>query len=97
MMSAAEVKNQVVPLEFYEGVLTGWRPRRDRGWVDGGICPFHDDKRPGSFKVSLSSGAFKCFSCGASGGSVIDFIMVRDGVDFRTALRVIAESCGMFR
>lgn len=92
MITAAEVKQHVVPLEFYGRALQGWCPRRERGWVDGGICPFHDDRRAGSFKVSLDTGAFRCFSCGASGGDIFAFVMLRDGVGFRTALGLLTES-----
>jgi hypothetical protein len=41
------------------------------GWAVG-LCPFHDDHNP-SLAVHLESGAFKCFSCGASGGNVTAF------------------------
>ena len=95
--TAEAVKRSILPLAFFQAALPAFTPRRTTGWLDGGLCPFHDDRRPGSFKVNLDSGAFRCFSCGASGGSVLDFMMKRDGLDFRTALRVVAENFGVSR
>jgi hypothetical protein len=31
------------------------------------LCPFHDDRRAGSFSVSTRTGLYNCFSCGARG------------------------------
>lgn len=62
--------------------------RPSRGWAKA-LCPFHPDKHP-SLSVNLDSGGFLCFSCGAKGGSIIDFVMLRDHVDFRAA----AQSLG---
>ena len=50
-------------------------------------CPFHDDSNA-SLSVHPQKQIFKCFGCGAS-GSVIDFIMLYDKVDFRTALKIL--------
>jgi len=49
-----------------------------------GKCPFHKDKTP-SFIVSPGKNLFHCMGCDAA-GSVIDFVMKADGVDFRTAV-----------
>lgn len=55
------------------------------GWIDGGLCPFHDDKRAGSFYVHLPEGRFACFSCGAR-GDVLDLLMKVRGLEFAEAL-----------
>lgn len=49
-------------------------------------CMFHADSTP-SMVVNLNRGRwlFCCFGCGVN-GSVIDFVMLRDNVDFKTAL-----------
>lgn len=57
------------------------------------LCPFHSEKTP-SFYVSPERGMFKCFGCGKS-GSVIDFVMEHDHVDFIEALEVLADKIGM--
>jgi DNA primase catalytic core len=43
-----------------------------------GRCPFHEDRRP-SLHISPTKNLFHCFGCGAA-GSVIDFVMKRDGL-----------------
>ena len=49
------------------------------------LCPFHDDKHPSlSFKVSKNT--YRCFVCGASGGT-IDLVMRHLNKDFREACR----------
>ena len=90
-MNAYEVKQVVRPLTFFQAELCAFCPNRRTGWVDGGLCPFHHDRRPGSFKVNVDSGAFKCFSCGASGGDIIAFLMRRDGIGFRDALLTLSS------
>jgi DNA primase len=65
--------------------------RRGRDFV--GLCPFHQEKTP-SFSVSPSKQRFYCFGC-EKGGSVIDFVMLRDRVEFKEALRTLAESAGI--
>ena len=45
------------------------------------LCPFHDDKHPSlSFKVSKNT--YRCFVCGASGGT-IDLVMRHLNNDFK--------------
>ena len=56
------------------------------------LCPFHDDHTPSlSFKVSRNT--FRCFVCGASGGT-IDLAMRSLNKDFLEACRWLAdEAC----
>ena len=49
-----------------------------------GCCPFHREKTP-SFHVSADKQLYHCFGCGA-GGSVIQFIMNAEGLDFPEAV-----------
>ncbi len=58
-----------------------------------GLCPFHSEKTP-SFIVSPDRQSFKCFGCG-KGGSVIDFVMEYDHVDFGEALEMLADKAGV--
>ena len=49
------------------------------------LCPFHDDHHASlSFKVSKNT--FRCFVCGASGGT-IDLVMRHLNLDFKAACR----------
>lgn len=46
------------------------------------LCPFHNDRHIGSF--SIKKNRFQCYSCGEE-GSIIDFVMKFDGLDFPNA------------
>ncbi len=65
--------------------------RKGREYV--GLCPFHDDHRP-SLSVSPRKQIFKCWSCGA-GGDVIKFVQLSHRVDFKEALRILAQRLGL--
>lgn len=57
------------------------------------ICPFHDDSRP-SLTINPERQTWKCWPCDA-GGDVFSFVMRRENVDFREALRILAERAGI--
>src|SRR5205085_11371636 len=65
--------------------------RRERKFA--GLCPFHLEKTP-SFTVDPVKQAFYCFGCKAS-GSVFDFVMKRDRVEFREALEILARAANI--
>src|SRR4051812_25364472 len=67
--------------------------RRGRKFL--GLCPFHSEKTP-SFTVDPVKQALYCFGCKAS-GSVFDFVMKRDRVEFREALEILARAAGIER
>lgn len=56
-------------------------------------CPWHDDRRP-SMTVNQERQTWKCWPCDI-GGDVFSFVMRRDGVDFPTAVRTLAELAGI--
>lgn len=58
-----------------------------------GLCPFHNEKTP-SFMVSPDRQVFHCFGCG-KGGSVIDFLMEYEHMEFPEALEELAERAGV--
>lgn len=95
MTSVYNVKNDVAPSRFYHAELPAMSPPRGGGWRDGGLCPFHNDRKSGSFRVNLDTGAYVCFSCGARGGDIIAFIQQRDGLSFRDAVGKIADEWGV--
>jgi len=58
-----------------------------------GLCPFHPEKTP-SFMVSPERATFHCFGCG-KGGSVIDFVMEYEHIDFIESLEQLAGRAGV--
>ncbi|MBI5154829.1 DNA primase [Candidatus Poribacteria bacterium] len=58
-----------------------------------GKCPFHNEKTP-SFNVVPAKGIYHCFGCGA-GGSVIDFVMKADRLEFIDAVKKLAAELGI--
>ena len=53
------------------------------------LCPFHDDHHA-SLSFSTRRNTFRCFACGAHGGT-IDLVMKRLNMGFRDACRWLAE------
>jgi DNA primase len=58
-----------------------------------GLCPFHDEKTP-SFVVYPDSQSYHCFGCGKS-GDAFTFVMDTEHLDFRDALKLLAERAGV--
>lgn len=91
------VRDAVDPREYYADTLPTMpdkQPGRD-GWKDGGLCPFHDDRRPGSFRVNVQTGAYRCFSCGACGGDIVAFEAAILPAAPLTAARSISREWGV--
>lgn len=58
-----------------------------------GLCPFHKEKTP-SFSVSGDKQLFYCFGC-AKGGTIINFVMQMEHLDFVEAVKMLAEKAGI--
>ena len=58
-----------------------------------GLCPFHKEKTP-SFTVNEEKGFYHCFGCQAH-GSVFDFVMETEGLNFPEAVEKLAAETGM--
>ncbi len=59
-----------------------------------GFCPFHQNTRTPAFTVYPDSQSFHCFGCKAS-GTVFDFVMRTQGIEFREALEMLAHRAGV--
>ena len=68
--------------------------KNGNGWV--ALCPLHEETNP-SFHVSEKEGIWlwHCFGCNR-GGTVIDYVMAKEGLDVKGALERLNESNGSF-
>ena len=75
-------------------VVGGYVPLKKSGRYYKASCPFHHEKTA-SFFVFPDSGAWRCFGACGTGGDVISFVQKRENLDFREALRLLAERAGV--
>ena len=65
-------------------------PKGGRYW---GLCPFHGEKTA-SFSVNPQRQMYYCFGCHA-GGSAINFVMEMEHLEFKDAVKLLAEQAHM--
>jgi DNA primase len=85
-----QIKEKIDIVEF----ISAYVPLRKTGRSYVGFCPFHPNTRTPAFHVFPDTQSFHCFGCKAS-GSVFDFLMRREGVEFREALERLAQRAGI--
>lgn len=66
--------------------ITNFIDVNPNGWCK---CPFHNETKS-SFKYYPKQNSFYCYSCN-KGGSVIDFIMQSQNIDFKSAVKFLLK------
>lgn len=89
MSIISEVKQHVDIVE----VISEYVPLQKAGRNFRCLCPFHNESHP-SFFVFPEQQTWRCFGCGA-GGDVFSFIIKKEGIDFGSALRLLAQKAGI--
>lgn len=74
-------------------VISEYTKLTSKGGRMWGLCPFHQERDP-SFSVTPDKQLFHCFSCKA-GGTVIQFIMQAENLNYIEAIRFLAQRAGM--
>lgn len=75
-------------------VIAGDVKLEQRGAEHVGLCPFHHDRKIGSFSINDAKGVFKCFSCG-KGGDHFKYLELRKGLSFMQALKMLEADAGI--
>lgn len=98
MHNLAPFREPIAVARFYSQELGNFNSsfvhRGTSRWVDGGLCPFHDDRSKGTFRIHLGTGGFRCFSCGAKGGDIISFTQLKHGMKFFDAYKHVRDMLG---
>lgn len=93
MFYSEDVVSEVILSNDIVDIVSSYTQLKRSGRGFTGLCPFHNEKTP-SFHVSPDKQLYHCFGCG-EGGSVIQFIMKIENLDFVEALRFLADRAGI--
>jgi DNA primase len=85
-----QIKERIDIVEF----ISTYVQLRKAGRTYLGFCPFHPNTKTPAFTVYPDTQSFHCFGCKAS-GTVFDFLMRREGLEFRDALEQLARRAGV--
>ncbi|HEV2074466.1 MAG TPA: DNA primase [Thermomicrobiales bacterium] len=88
--AVTEVRDRIDVVDLVQGYVPSLRKT---GSSFKGLCPFHNEKTP-SFIVFPDSQNFHCFGCG-KGGDIFTFYMLVENVEFREALKELANRAGV--
>ena len=91
MNTIDEIKNQ---LDIVDIISESVKLRRSgKNYI--GFCPFHANTRTPAFVVFPETGTWRCFGECNEGGDIFRFVMKKEGVDFREALKMLADRAGI--
>jgi len=91
MNTIEEIKNQ---LDIVDVVSETVKLRRS-GKNYTGFCPFHANTRTPAFVVFPDTGTWRCFGECNEGGDIYRYVMKKEGVDFKEALKMLADRAGI--
>lgn len=91
MNAVDEIKNRVDIVELIGSLGINLR-KTGRSFV--GFCPFHPNSRTPAFTVYPETQSYYCFGCHAA-GTIFDFVMRQQGLDFKAALELLAVRAGV--
>ncbi|MCD6356424.1 MAG: DNA primase, partial [Anaerolineaceae bacterium] len=60
-----------------------------------GFCPFHANTRTPAFVVFPETNTWRCFGECNEGGDIFRYVMKKEGVDFKEALKMLAKRAGI--
>jgi DNA primase len=84
------IKERIDIVDF----ISAYVPLRKAGRNFVGFCPFHPNSRTPAFTVFPDTQSYHCFGCKAS-GTVFDFLIQREGLEFKDALEQLAQRAGV--
>jgi DNA primase len=90
---SAQTIEQIAAASDIVEIISSYFPLKRAGTELKALCPFHQEKTP-SFHVSPAKQSYYCFGCGA-GGTVFQFIMDYEHVEFVEAVRRLASRAGL--
>lgn len=92
MTAVDEIKTRLGIVELVESA--GVKLRRS-GHTMTGFCPFHTNTRTPAFVVWPDTGTWRCFGECNEGGDIFKFYMKKENVDFKEAIKQLAERTGV--
>ncbi|MBN2135993.1 MAG: DNA primase [Acidobacteria bacterium] len=88
-----EFVNEVSARASIIRIISDYSKPRKQGSRYVALCPFHKEKTP-SFSINPEKNLYHCFGCGV-GGNIFNFVMDIEKVEFKDAVKIVAERCGI--